>query len=636
MGDLAQHILGPELEEKPEMEDIIRHYCGVAVIHLKKPLDYFNQHYGPGFLIDRLVWMLVKQRNRGQDSAGILTCNPYQPQFLPQTFSQYSFRGESPAHVAKILQAKDLQQHMDSLMGIGHVRYGTFEVDSPHSVQPHIHEHERPNKEFGIAINGNFANNEAQQQSILDLNHRIKSKSDIVMMKHRLAHEIRTEQSHLLSLGWSEKQIETNFTLENVLARSSAYWKGAYVLVGLFGTGDLFVARGPEGIRPFVYWENDDFFVGASETVALTEPFSLDRFDRRNIKVLQPGAAVQIKPKQKPTFFSFAVPLLNSGPCNFGHVYFQRPNSEYRRLDDGKLVSNQTARILLGRSLAETVAPYVKDVDDLVVTYVPNTSRSAAKGLHDGLQKILGKEIEYIDTLEKDEQSRTFIQNKETRLASTLRAYDPIFDAIEDKNVVVVDDSIVKGNTMENSILSNYIRAGAKDIYVISSSPMIKYPCCYGIEMSNLREFAAFKAAIEVIKDEGFDATFGAAVGAIKEKGLEGKLHEIFDLAKQQQARIDANFSYIPEANLIDRIYSMVTDEEICDKMAEMLRPKGLEWNGKLKIIFNIVPSMKEAIGNGEKSCAACMDGKNAVADAYRVLNKALINFFEKQDKIAY
>jgi len=596
--------------------DEIREECGVAGAVMKMPVEFYVEKYKTNtYLADLLSFMIFKERNRGQDTAGLVTVRYGFPREEPRLFSDYAYQtqGNNPAKIMFVLP-KD--KHTRSNAGLGHVRYATHSIASTESTQPVLRLHSRPIKQFSFGLNGNFANNREQRDSLMALGLVPETDSDLVIMRERFAHEISREYNFLRGQGKRPDEINANFTLENVVARAHTHWKGGYAVIGLLGNGTFFALRDPNEIRPLLFYEDDEIFVVASESTPIVEGLGLDHNQRKYISPLRGGQMIEIKPNQEKKIFTFAA---NTGrkECDFEHIYFARATSEYIRTD-GNLVSNHTVRKILGHELGKAVFPHIADIGKLVVSPIPNTAKSAVIGVCRQLSELSG--AEYDLTVEKDEDLRTFIQAALARLSLTQRAYTPIFDSIEGLDQLIVEDSLVKGNTVENVILPTYIRAGARNIILASTCPPIKYPCCYGIEMSKLGEFIYFRATIE----------------AIKENSLEDKLDALRKAAFDQQKQIDADPNYIPERNLVAEIYSLVPEELVLEHIARIATPKNIKWDGKLRVVYNSVPAMKRAIGNTEKSCSACMDGKNPVPEAYRVLNQALINFFEKKDKIAY
>ncbi len=309
-----------------------------------------------------------------------------------------------------------------------------------------------------------------------------------------------------------------------------------------------------------------------------------------------------------------------TGQEDFETDYFSRPNS--MTFSGGKLLSNDTIRGIIATDMLPKILQRIdpRDLHDILLTSVPNTGRSAAFGAHKRIVQLLGYWVDHRDTLNKDAKIRTFIQQIEDRILSTMHAYEPIFDVIQGRNILSFDDSTVKGNTLENGIIYAYIRGGVKNLYFAFTFPQIRYPCSYGIEMSKLHEFIVFRAAIEVIQEKGFVA----------------KLNEIKCVNAEQQHGLITDLNYVPEINCLSQLYHLTTDVELEQKIAQLVRPKNIEWDGKLEIIFNDIPTLKKSLNTGGKTCSACIDGINPVLYNNRVVNIALFNYFNGRDRQAY
>lgn len=631
------------------MGEDLEHKCGVAFIRLLKPYSYYAEKYHDDHLLLNLMHLLLlRQRNRGQDAAGIGTC--YIP-YTDRVDQEYMFKD-------KMISRDPVQDLYEALMKvhngggriaderkgnvmIGHTLYPTFLKEADYRfVHPVEKRSGWPTKRLMIAMNGNFANNKEQREYLRRLGQWPTATSDMATLLEKMGHFLNEEHDNHYRQGKSTEMISRDLDVSNVLRRISERVRGAYSLVGIVGNGDSFFARDPNGIRPLHYFANDEFIVAASEVSAIASTFAQFGINTGDIKEMKPGHMMIVKNRGEVIIKPFS-DNTSDRPCQFESVYFSRPNNP----------TVYDSRKKLGDLLAPEVKVKVGGLSNAIISYVPNTSESAAIGL---FQKLIALQDEecveaimqlaknnqltrenigcvirthptYEKILTKDAKLRTFIAQKDIRNRIVVSAYDSVSDVISNldvrgKKVVVVEDSIVKGNTLEHNVISTLAQAGAKDICVVSSEPQVRYICCYGIEMSRPEEFIAFRAAVQLMKD----------------KSLDGELIDIEREAKDLQKRIDTDQNFRPE-NLMRKIYSFSTYDEITKKVGELITPKNLPlWDGKVTVIYTTHEMLKAALGRVDNICMACLNGDYPEIGGARIVNMALLNYFGRKDETAY
>jgi amidophosphoribosyltransferase len=645
--------------------DTLEEKCGVALVRLKKPSAFYQEWY-PQYaenLIFRLMRsMLLKQRNRGQDAAGISCVRvPY----MDQWEREYMFYRRSvatdpvPDLFRELLVRKNRQPSLadvwDPQVMVGHVLYRTvLDGGGTRFVHPIERYHTSPTRRVALAMNGNFCNNREQRDHLRAQGRWPTSTSDMDTLKEIFGGALSEEHKRVLGNSIGEtlleelepatriktvQQLGSDMELRRVMEKVAMAVRGGYALVGLVGHGDAFFARDPNAIRPLYYLDTELFTAVASEANALYATFNGFGTSLNEIHELPAGHIGTIKQDGRILIEQYVEETADY-PCVFETVYFARSTNP----------GIYNARKELGASLAEKVRREVGDLGKCVISYVPNTSESAALGLFAELQKLVEKEkrnflLELLNeeqtvttenlaqlsslqgpcfdqTLIKDALVRTFISSREGRAQLVTQAYDAVLDMIEkyddETTVVLVEDSIVKGSTLEKNVIKTLAMVGVKELYVVSSCPQIRYICPYGVEMARLKEFIAFRATIEVIK----------------ERGLEHKLRGIESVTRAQQQRIDQNANYCPERNVVQELYSLVNQEDVSVKIAEMITPEGFAIT--VHVIYPDVNGFSEAIGKGDAIDKACLDGQYPEIGGLRVLNKALLNYFNGSDEKAY
>lgn len=628
------------------IDDQIGHHCGIAYVRIRKDYQSLATKYAdPYFLLNLVYLMLLRQRNRGLDGAGIATA------FIPYTDyveQEYLFKDKmiSKDAVSDLYESLLQKDHTGQCLAdqrkgdcmIGHVLYSTMlSTVSYRYVHPVEHQDAWPHRRITIAMNGNFANNSEQREFLRSVGQAPTSRSDMEALVESFGHFLALSHIRMMQKGFSPEEISEKLDLVNIMRKVNRQLQGAFALEGIVGNGDSFLARDPFGIRPLYYAIHEDFVIGASEWSAIQATFAAMGLQPEQIEELPPGHILVVKSNGRIILEQYSEHTQDK-PCMFEPVYFNRPNNQ----------GTYNIRKRLGAQLAKIIQEQIPNLDDTVVSYVPNTSESAALGLYEELLKLeyhkkagqiyerlnardlsqadledlLKPKILFEQTLTKDLKIRTFISQKKHRNKLVLNAYDSIADSAElfrGKRIIAVDDSIVKGTTLERNVIRTLIRAGAKQIVIASSCPQIRYPCPYGIEMSTLKEFIAFRAAIAL---------------NLETKG-QAHLDKIHQLALEQQKKIDIDPAFMPE-NLVALIYEPFSKNQISAKIAELVRPTNLNFDGEIRVIFPSVQELVDGQGRGNNLDKACLDGSYPELGGLRILNRALLNYFENLDERAY
>jgi amidophosphoribosyltransferase len=624
----------------------IGHHCGIAFIRLRKPYEFYLEKYkDPDLLLTLMYLMLLRQRNRGLDAAGIATA------FLPyvdRAEQEYLFKDKmiSKDPVADLYASLIRRDNQGTCLAderrgnvmMGHVLYSTLlsQVDY-RFVHPVEKADAWPTKRIVIAMNGNFANNKEQRDFLRSVGQAPTSVSDIHTLGESFGHFLNLSHFRLSEKGFAIEEISKRLDLVEVMRKVNCQLKGAFAIEGIVGNGDAFFARDPHGIRPLYFAFNDEFVVAASEISAIENSFTGSGIEIGDIKELPPGHIFIIKSDGKIISEAYTKDT-DSRPCMFEPVYFNRPNNP----------GTYSIRKRLGELLAPRIWSTVDSEVKLVVSYVPNTSESAALGLYqelleiqareqrkailalsqegdlDGktLESVLSNRVSFEQTLTKDGKIRTFITRESERNALVANAYDAIHDSAQDlkgKVLITVEDSVVKGTTLERNVIRTLAGAGATDILIVSSCPQIRYPCPYGIEMSKLHEFIAFRAALSLVQ----------------EQGKQAELKIIEELAQTQGQRMEDDPEFCPE-NLVARIYSLFSYDEISRKIAELVTPDLVNSKLRVRVLFPPVDQLIEGQGRGRAIDTACLDGTYPEIGGHRVLNRSLLNYFENRDEKAY
>lgn len=604
------------------MSDQIKHECGIALVHLKKPLHFYQHKYGSYMYgVDKMFLMMEKQKNRGQDGAGFaslkLDLKPGDKYFYRvRSFDQQAIHSvfkKINKKINQFLKSEKIDSNSDDFFKktpflgqvmLGHVRYGTYGKNSIEYVHPVMRQNNWMNRNLILAGNFNMTNNDELFKSLVKLGQHPREQSDTITIMEKIGHFLDTEvisnYKKFKRKGVSKADmpplIEENLDIQKILKKSSKKWDGGYAIAGMLGHGDSFVMRDPHGIRPAYYFEDDEVVVVASERPAIQTVFDVSYSD---IKEVPRGNALIIKKNGKTSIKEILKPKLNKS-CSFERIYFSR----------GSDADIYKERKMLGSLLIPQIEKSIKkDYLNTVFSFIPNTAETSFYGLIERAKKN-NPRVEKIAI--KDAKLRTFISADKGREDLVAHVYDITYGVIKSSdNLVIIDDSIVRGTTLRESILKMLFRLNPKKIVVVSSAPQIRYPDCYGIDMARIEDFIAFKSAIEIHRDQG---TYDSI---IKETYNKCKTSKESGTYKQ---------------NHVKDIYKNFSPEQISSKMSEMLVDKdsGVE----LDIIFQKVENLHKACKNHKGDWY--FTGNYPTPGGNKVVNQAFINFVEGRTERAY
>lgn len=633
------------------MSDAIKHECGIALLRLKKPLQYYIDKYGSALYgINKLHLLMEKQHNRGQDGAGVanikfdmepgeryisrtrsIAKSPIQDIFdqINNRFRQIS--QEDPTRLKDVHYLKKNAGFTGELF-LGHLRYGTFGRNSIESCHPFLRQNNWITRNLVVAGNFNLTNVDELFDVLVRIGQHPKEQSDTVTVLEKIGHFLDVENDelhrHYKSLGYDNKEIYSRIAKEldltKILKKASEDWDGGYAMAGLLGHGDAFVLRDPSGIRPAFWYEDEEICVVASERPVIQTAFNL-KLDQ--VKELQPGHALLIKKDGQVTESLINTPRV-AKKCSFERIYFSR----------GSDAAIYTERKALGRLIVPQVLKSINyDFDNSVFSFIPNTAEVSFYGLIKGLEEHLNEQkiaeiialgntdnheriaeilhrrarIEKIAI--KDAKLRTFITQDDSRDDLVAHVYDITYGSVRahTDNLIVIDDSIVRGTTLKQSILRILDRLNPKKIIVVSSAPQIRFPDCYGIDMAKMGDFIAFEAAIALLK-----AT-----------NKEHVIEEVYKKCKEQE--------HLPKEqvkNVVKEIYAAFSDDEVSKQIATMLTPKGIQ--AEVEIIFQTVENLHKACPNNLGDWY--FTGDYPTPGGNKVVNKAFINWKENRNERAY
>lgn len=634
------------------MSDQIKHECGVAFIRLLKPLTYYQEKYGTALYgLNKLYLLMEKQHNRGQDGAGVATIKlNVEPgkRYISRhrsmasnavadifEYIQKKFAEVEKEHPEKMQDAEWLKDNM-SFTGevlLGHLRYGTHGKNSIESCHPFLRQNNWMTRNLVIAGNFNMTNVDELLEQLYELGQHPKEKADTVTVLEKIGHFLDTEVQGLFDQFKREgnddnieisRMIADSLDVTKILKKSAKNWDGGYTIAGIFGHGDAFVMRDPAAIRPAYYYYNDEIVVATSERPAMQTAFNIPI---EEIKEIQPGHALVVKKDGQISEEQFSEPKEKKS-CSFERIYFSR----------GSDADIYRERKQLGRLLCPQILEAVNhDIKNTVFSYIPNTAEVAFYGMVDGVNKyvkqyqrdrllnredkISDEELNEVLSLTprveklaiKDVKLRTFITQDADRGDMVAHVYDTTYGLVQrDKDtVVLLDDSIVRGTTLKQSILKIMDRLGPKKIIIVSSAPQIRYPDCYGIDMSRMGEFVAFEAAVSLLKESGKEDVL---------IDVYQKCKEDFDLPKEQAK------------NHVKAIYAPFTDEQISKRIAEIITPKDL--NAEVEVIYQTLDNLHTAcpqhLGDWYFSGDYPTPGGN------KVVNRAFVNWMEGKNQRAY
>ncbi|MBP9792847.1 MAG: amidophosphoribosyltransferase [Flavobacterium sp.] len=632
------------------MSDAIKHECGIALLRLKKPLEYYKEKYGTAFYgVEKMYLLLEKQHNRGQDGAGLasikLDVDPgeryisrirsNQAQPIQDIFAQINGRiNEELENHPDYKESVALQKKHIPYVGelfLGHVRYGTFGKNSIENVHPFLRQNNWMHRNLIVAGNFNMTNVKELFQDLVQLGQHPKQMADTVTVMEKIGHFLDDEVTDLyqecknegLSKQEASPMIAEKLNIARILKRASKNWDGGYAMAGLIGHGDAFVTRDPAGIRPAFYYQDDEVVVVASERPVIQTVFNVP-FDK--IQEITPGHALIIK-KNGTVLDEKVREASIKKACSFERIYFSRGSDAeiyQERKDLGKLI------------MPAVLKAVDNDTDNTVFSYIPNTAETSFYGMVEAandflnqrkiatilenkealseqkLQEILSVKLRSEKIAIKDVKLRTFITEDSSRDDMVAHVYDVTYGVIKPTdNLVIIDDSIVRGTTLQKSIIKMMDRLHPKKLVIVSSAPQIRYPDCYGIDMAKLEGLVAFRAMLALLK----------------ETNQYHLVEEVYVKCKAQEHFRDSEV-----VNYVKELYAPFTDEQISDKIAEMLTEASVKT--EVKIIFQSVENLHKAcpknLGDWYFTGDYPTDGGN------RVVNRAFMNFYEGKDARAY
>ncbi|SKB50429.1 amidophosphoribosyltransferase [Salegentibacter holothuriorum] len=632
------------------MSDALKHECGIAQIRLLKPLEYYKEKYGTAFYgINKMYLMMEKQHNRGQDGAGFaniklntapgdryisrIRSNEAQP--IQDIFEQINGRindeiKANPEYADNVALQKKNIPYVGEVY-LGHVRYGTFGKNSIESVHPFLRQNNWMHRNLIVAGNFNMTNVNQLFNNLVEIGQHPKEKADTVTVMEKIGHfldsEVEKLYKKLKKQGFSKVAaspiIGEKLNVAKILRKSSKNWDGGYAMAGLLGHGDSFVLRDPAGIRPAYYYKDDEVVVVASERPVIQTAFNVD-FD--DVHELPPGHAIITKKSGEVNIKEILEPLERKA-CSFERIYFSRGS-------DAEIYKE---RKMLGRLLMPEVLKSINhDTINTVFSFIPNTAETSFYGMVEAAQDELNKQkndaiLAEKETLTdarlkeilahrlrtekiaiKDVKLRTFITEDSSRDDLVAHVYDVTYGVVKpEDSLVIIDDSIVRGTTLKKSIIKMMDRLNPKQIVVVSSAPQIRYPDCYGIDMARLEGLVAFRAALELLKDNNqYDI-----------------VEKVYEKCKLQVDLADEEVK-----NFVKEIYEPFTDEQISDKISELLCDTDVKAN--VKVIY-------QTVDNLHKACPKNLGdwyftGNYPTFGGNRVVNRAFINFYEGNEGRAY
>ena len=632
------------------MSDALKHECGIAQLRLLKPLEYYKEKYGTAFYgVNKMYLMMEKQHNRGQDGAGFasiklntqpgdryisrIRSNAAQP--IQDIFAQINDRineeiKQHPEYADDVALQKKHIPYLGELF-LGHVRYGTFGKNSVESVHPFLRQNNWMHRNLIVAGNFNMTNVHQLFNNLVELGQHPKEKADTVTVMEKIGHflddEVRKLYKKLKNEGYSKVEaspiIAEKLKVSKILKKSAKNWDGGYAMAGLLGHGDSFVLRDPAGIRPAYYYKDDEVVVVASERPVIQTVFNVD-FDK--VEELPPGHAIITKKNGEVRIKQILEPLERKA-CSFERIYFSR----------GSDAEIYRERKMLGKLLMPEVLKAIDhDTINTVFSFIPNTAETSFYGMVEAaqdelnkqkndtilaeketltdarLQEILAHRLRTEKIAIKDAKLRTFITEDSSRDDLVAHVYDVTYGVVKpEDNLVIIDDSIVRGTTLKKSILKMMDRTNPKKIIVVSSAPQIRYPDCYGIDMARLENLVAFQAALALLE----------------ENNLYDIVEQVYEKCKQQVELDDREVQ-----NFVKEIYAPFSDEQISDKIAELLSDESIK--AEVKIIF-------QSVENLHKACPKNLGdwyftGNYPTFGGNRVVNRAFINFYEGSTERAY
>ena len=618
--------------------EILKHECGIAMVRLLKPLNYYEEKYGTSqYGLNKLYLLMEKQHNRGQEGAGIGCVNL---KARPGNEYVYRERGLGSGAISeifdnarkRIIAAQESNEDTNNLpflgeIYMGHLRYSTTGKHGISYVHPFLRRNNRKSRNLLLCGNFNITNVEEVFSKVVEEGQHPRIYSDTVILLEQIGYYLDKENQRLYDKFKAEgfdgvaltNKIEDNIDIANVIKEPSKTWDGGFVICGADGSGDIFILRDPNGIRPCFYYLDDEVFVAASERPVIQTAMNVRIGD---IKELEPGEAIMVSKHGKVTIKQI-LPKLDNQKCSFERIYFSR----------GSDADIYKERKLLGKNLTEKILKAVDyDLDNTILSFIPNTAEVAYIGMCEGvdeyekelqckeilkldshapdfpdkIKEILNKRVRKEKIAIKDIKLRTFIAEGKSRNELAAHVYDVTYGQVKNDvdNLVIIDDSIVRGTTLKQSIVRILDRLHPKRIVVVSSSPQVRYPDYYGIDMSRMAEFCAFRAAIALIQERGM-----------------GEL--ITSTYKKCKAQEDWKKEDV--VNYVKEIYAPFADEEISDKIAEMIT--GPEIKAEVKLVYQSIEGLHNAIPNHPGDWY--FSGNYPTPGGNKMVNQAFINWYE-------
>ena len=633
------------------MSEQIKHECGIALIRLLKPLSYYQKKYGTALYgLNKLYLLMEKQHNRGQDGAGIATIKLDVQPGKRYISRHRSMGANAVAEIFEYVQNKfaDVQKNAPELLHdtewlkenisftgevlMGHLRYGTHGKNSIESCHPFLRQNNWMTRNLVISGNFNMTNVDELLEQLFELGQHPKERTDTVTVLEKIGHFLDTENQELFDKykadGFSNEeishQIAEHIDVASILRRSAKTWDGGYTISGIFGHGDAFVMRDPAGIRPAFYYHDDEVVIVTSERPAIQTAFNIPL---ESVKEIKPGHALIVKKNGRVTEEQFREPEVQKS-CSFERIYFSR----------GSDASIYRERKQLGHLLCPQIFDAINyDLKNTVFSFIPNTAEVAFYGMVEGVHKyvrqyqrdtllkrtdrISDEELEEVLNITpriekiaiKDVKLRTFITQDADRGDMVAHVYDTTYGLIKrgTDNLVVLDDSIVRGTTLKQSILKILDRLGPKKVIVVSSAPQIRYPDCYGIDMSRMGEFVAFEAAISLLR----------------ETGKEGVIDEVYQNCLESQKLGNKQV-----VNYVQQIYNQFTDQQISDRIAKIITPKDIQT--EVQVIYQTLDNLHKAIPDHLGDWY--FSGNYPTPGGNKVVNRAFMNWVEGKNQRAY
>ncbi len=632
------------------MSDALKHECGIAQLRLLKPLEFYKEKYGTAFYgVNKMYLMMEKQHNRGQDGAGFASIKlDTQPgdryisrirsiaaQPIQDIFAQINDRineeiKQNPEYADDVALQKKHIPYLGELF-LGHVRYGTFGKNSVESVHPFLRQNNWMHRNLIVAGNFNMTNVHQLFNNLVELGQHPKEKADTVTVMEKIGHflddEVRKLYKKLKKEGYTKIEaspiIAEQLKVSKILRKSAKNWDGGYAMAGLLGHGDSFVLRDPAGIRPCYYYKDDEIVIVASERPVIQTVFNVD-FDK--VMELPPGHAIITKKSGEVRIKQILEPLERKA-CSFERIYFSRGS-------DAEIYGE---RKMLGKLLMPEVLKAIDhDTVNTVFSFIPNTAETCFYGMVEAaqdelnkqkndtilseketltdarLQEILSHRLRTEKIAIKDAKLRTFITEDSSRDDLVAHVYDVTYGVVKpEDNLVIIDDSIVRGTTLKKSIIKMMDRTNPKKIVVVSSAPQIRYPDCYGIDMARLENLVAFQATLELLKETD-------------------QYHLIEEVYQKCLKQVDLDDPEVQ--NFVKEIYAPFTDEQISNKIAQLLSDDSI--NAEVKIIFQTVENLHKACPKNLGDWY--FTGNYPTFGGNRVVNRAFINFYEGNTDRAY